>query len=158
MGSKLWAWPLAMMVGAMGDRVSAEEPPTPSCPFLSSVYRDVNGGQFELTLAPPDAALSPVSSAAVTIATADGVALYRFAAVQSSGYVSYYMLTEGEALRMDFFNADLTYGGPGRAGLAPALLFVSGLGSYDYYSRRSSAGPSTAPLILDTLWQLDRCL
>lgn len=73
-------------------------------------------------------------------------------------YANSYLLTEGAALRMDGFATDRTYNGPGRDGLGLALLFVSGLGSYDDYRRRRRTALTTAPLSPDTLWRLERCL
>lgn len=131
----------------------------------SLIYRDVNNRGFELVYGPPMETLSPISRASVIIRYNHDTTLYTFPVTTSSGYGINYVRTEGPSLPLNFFAADLTL--PESDTLAaeltlpateaiepPGFLFISGLGSYDYYTRRTEASP---PLILDTLWVLQRC-
>lgn len=126
------------------------------CPLSDRRYRDANGQGFELVFSKPDPVEHPVSPVAAAIRWRDEE-LYSTGITVSNGYGSYYWLTEHDALRMDFFNADLTAAGLDTEEPAQAIVFISGLGSYDYYTRRDQITETGAPLILDTLWVFDRC-
>jgi hypothetical protein len=134
----------------------------------SIIYRDINNRGFELVYGPPIETLSPISRASVIIRYNHDTTLYTLPVTTSSGYGSNYVLTENNALPLNFFAADLTL--PESDTLVaeltlpttktiepPGFLFISGLGSYDYYTRRGELTEASPPLILDTLWVLQRC-
>ncbi len=127
-----------------------------TCPLEDSVYQDANGRGFVLSFDGPNADLSLIAPLTAAIHY-QATPLYHFPITLSNGYVSYYWLVENDALRMDFFNADLTAFDALTTTTAPAIAFISGLGSYDYYTRRGDQTETSPPLILDTLWIFDHC-
>lgn len=126
-----------------------------TCGLEGSVYRDANQQGFELKVAGPDADLSLIAPLTVTIQH-QGETLYYYAITISSGYSSYYLMTQHDTLRLDFFQADLT-NVELDSETAPAVAFISGLGSHDYYNRRGAIDANSPPLIGDTLWLFERC-
>ncbi|MEM0980028.1 MAG: hypothetical protein AAGH78_07120 [Cyanobacteria bacterium P01_H01_bin.58] len=144
-------------VGFSTDAIAATDIALDSntCGLEGSVYRDANQQGFELKVAGPDANLSLIAPLTVTIQHQEAQ-LYYYAITISSGYASYYLMTEHNSLRLDFFQADLT-----NVELdietAPAIAFISGLGSHDYYNRRGMLDADSPPLIGDTLWLFERC-
>lgn len=145
------------MAGLCGSAIApASASETPICPLQHRIYKDANGQGFELVFRDPDPVEHPVSPVAAVIRWGNEE-LYSSGLTVSNGYASYYWLTEHDALRMDFFNADLTSTGFSSNEPAQDLVFISGLGSYDYYTRREQITETEAPLMLDTLWVFDRC-
>lgn len=122
-----------------------------SCNRYQAVYTDANQRGFELTFHRPNSNLSPNTIASASIRYL-GQPLYADNITVSNGYASHYFM----GLRLDFFNADLSSPRP-NSKEPPPIAFISGLGSYDYYSRKNSMTENSPPLIYETLWILDRC-
>ena len=152
-----WFTGLVVGLGAAGVWPNLIAPASEAaCPLSDRSYRDANGQGFGLVFSEPDPVEHPISPVAAAIRWGNEE-LYSAGITVSNGYGSYYWLTEHDALRIDFFNADLTAAGWGAEEPAQDIVFISGLGSYDYYTRRDQITETGAPLILDTLWVFDRC-
>lgn len=130
-----------------------------TCSIQKSVYRDANNRGFELVF---NEAIPVVGSrtATATINHHRQNNLYRFDVVKAMGYGSFFATNQYDEFVMNFFNANL-----GTADIfyidsdveAPKAVFISRLGSYDYYNRKSEISGNTAPLLGDTMWIYERC-
>jgi hypothetical protein len=128
------------------------------CEIRKSIYRDVDDQGFELVF---DAVEPPVGSLASTISiNYFGSRIYQFDIVQGSGYGSFFADYRDSSLLVNFFAGDLASNNPSFIGQdvqASEFMFISGLGSFDYYQRNNLSPNSYPPLIGDTVWVFDRC-
>ena len=84
--------------------------------------------------------------------------VFEFDMVQSQGYGSTSLIDAKGQKRshlINFFNSDLSQKSIFRAETAPKYIFVSGLGSEDYYGNSLRGGRKI--MLGDVMWKLDRC-
>jgi hypothetical protein len=127
-----------------------------ACIITNSVYRDVNGRGFELTFKPS----SPSSSTTSVIATlshAKRGKIFEFDMIQSQYYGSVSLINHknNNTHLINFFNSNLTQSSIFRAESSPMYLFISGLGSTDYYNNQMSG--SRAIILGDVMWKFQSC-
>jgi hypothetical protein len=130
-----------------------------ACSIQKSVYRDANNRGFELVFSEAKPAVGSLRATA-TINHSRQNNLYRFDVTQANGYGSFFVMNQSDEFVMNFFNAnlgtaDISYIGPDVK--APKAVFITGLGSHDYYNRKSEVSGNTAPLLGDTMWIYERC-
>jgi hypothetical protein len=131
------------------------------CQIARSVYRDADRKGFELVFDAP--IMTTGTSAIATINHVRQGRLYSFNVTQASGYGSIFLwndLERGDSLRLNFFGQNLTSATPivlGEELKPPDYAFIAGLGSYDYYRRRSYVTENSPPLLGDVMWIYDRC-
>jgi len=150
---------MIMWVTAVAELASAAP-----CPIAQSVYRDAEGKGFELVFGEP--LPNSVTSATATITYPQAGEVYSFTVGQSQGYGTIYMgLIEDEPFfTVNFFDQNLISANPlwlGEETQAPKYIFMTGLGSYDYYFRRheiySYELSPVAPLLGEIMWVYHRC-
>lgn len=147
-----------------------------TCPIAQSVYRDLDRGEFELVFGAP---LPNTGSSDATVSIhhlthPNPEPLYRFNMTQSSGYGSIFLVridanetdadgTDWEAvnsLRVNFFDQDLRSANPlflGDETEPPKYLFITGLGSHDYYHRRDYVTAPETSAMGEMMWRHERC-
>lgn len=130
-----------------------------TCSIQKSVYRDADNRGFELVFSEAIPAVGSLRATA-TINHSQQDNLYRFDVVQGNGYGSFFAMNQSDEFVINFFNAhlgvaDISYIGPDVE--APKAVFISGLGSRDYYNRKSEVSGNTVPLLGNTMWIYDRC-
>lgn len=128
------------------------------CNLYKSVYSDVDNKGFELIFSKGRS--NSVRYATAIIKHPKLGTIWSFDLSQSQGYGSTYLLDNTNISRnrsyvIDFFNrrleSDRTFSWF-RRNNSPAYAFIAGLGSDDYYSRRTSK-----ILLGDTMWIHKRC-
>jgi hypothetical protein len=138
------------------------------CKISKSVYRDADSKGFELVFG---ASIPGVvmSRATATINYPKQNQIHSFSVTQSNGYGSIFLLginannkglEYGDSFNINFFDQNFRSATPGVLGReiqAPKYAFISGLGSYDHYKRRSTASIDTPPLLGDLMWVFERC-
>lgn len=128
------------------------------CGIQDSIYRDVDGKGFELIF---EAIEPPMGSLASSISIEySGEAIYQFDMSQGTGYGSFFASQGESSLLVNFFDSHLTSNNPSFIGpeiKASKFMFISGLGSFDYYQRTDFSPNFYPPLIGDTVWIFDRC-
>jgi hypothetical protein len=122
-----------------------------TCPLTRRVYRNVNerGFVLEFRPAPPNSAI--VSATAIVSQDVRGI-IFKFELVRSQGYGSYNLVQGKEAYPAYFFDKD---GKQFNRDGTPPLLFVSGLGSADYYLNQTKGGRTI--FMGDNFWQFAYC-
>lgn len=135
------------------------------CKISQSVYRDADGKGFELVFGAPKTGSPFLASATIQHSQQDP--LYRFNLTQANGYGSISLLWQPktkqqiQSFRLNFFCQDFKSATPvifGREPQAPKYAFITDLGSFDYYQRRSRISDQTPPQIVDMMWVHDRCV
>lgn len=135
------------------------------CPISQSVYRDVEGKGFELVFGEPIPEAVTSKATAMITHPQEGQ-LYYFDLGQSQGYGSIWMglMAQDSPFNLNFFDKNLVSANPVwfEADIeAPKYLFITGLGSHDYYYRRSRVYINPiqvpAPLLGDMMWVYHRC-
>jgi hypothetical protein len=128
-----------------------------ACSLNSSVYRDVGGRGFELNFSQ-----KPVNSATiaatVTLTHSKRGRIFEFDLVQSQGYGSTWLVHREDNDRshlVNFFNSELIQTSVFRAKSSSMYLFISGLGSEDYYRNQMSG--SREIVLGDVMWKFYRC-
>jgi hypothetical protein len=139
-----------------------------SCKISQSIYRDSVGKGFELmfgTAIPGKGG----SYATATINHPKQNQIYNFSVTQSNGYGSISFVSiiptskgieYGDGFHINFFDQNLESANPGVIGReveAPKYVFISDLGSHDYYKRRSNVLEDTPPFLGDIMWIYERC-
>ncbi|MBD1848476.1 hypothetical protein [Leptolyngbya sp. FACHB-711] len=147
-------------VGAVALATSPAQPSSATCDLTSSIYRDVGNGGFELEFSSADRSLSGGNVASATLKYPNGSILYTFSLTQAQGYGTVSLIQAGgrDSFTVNFFNADLTPASwaSWRRSATPTYLFISGLGTAQYYRERNQVG-ETVPLLGDVMWKFDRC-
>lgn len=147
---------VSKIVGIGEQRANAQSD-EPSCKFADSIYQDVKGKGFELVVRKPPRGSASVS-AIVRIGHEKRGQIFEFDMVQSQGYGSTSLIDRKGQKRsypINFFNSDLSQKSIFRAKTAPKYLFISGLGSEDYYGNSSRGGREV--LLGDVMWEFSRC-
>jgi hypothetical protein len=137
------------------------------CKVAHSVYRNVDGKGFELFFGSSIPGTG-ISYATATINHPNQKQIYSFSVTQSNGYGSIFFLIinptnngleYGENFVINFFDQNLRSDTPGVLGreVQAPKYFITGLGSYDYYKRRSKRSTDTPPFLGDSMWVYDRC-
>ena len=148
------AMTVALTVSGIGEQRAIAQSDEPSCKFTNSIYQDIKGSGFELAVSKPSKGLVSVS-AVVKIGHKKRGQVFEFDMVQSQGYGST-TLNDGKGQHLiNFFNSDLSQKSIFRAKTAPKYLFVSGLGSEDYYRNSSRGGREI--FLGDVMWKFSRC-
>ena len=141
-------------------------PAIAGCPIAESVYHDIDGLGFELVFSEgvPDLASS---RATAMINHPNQAGLYNFSMTQANGYGSITIgrfSEDGSTIQasypINFFDDQMRSANPlflGEELDAPAYAFITGLGSDDFYRRRSTADDTNVPLLGDLIWVFDRC-
>jgi hypothetical protein len=139
-----------------------------SCKIAQSVYRDSGGKGFELVFGTS----IPGKGGAYATATINHPKqnqIYNFSVTQSNGYgvISFVSIIPtrmgieyGDGFRANFFDQNLGSANPGVIGReveAPKYVFISDLGSHDFYKRRSAVSEDTPPFLGDVMWIYERC-
>lgn len=162
MGSKVV---VKIFLCSMGMLFLSESVLAAPCKISQSVYRDTDGKGFELVFGAPPNGSPFLASVALHHAQQDP--LYRFNLTQANGYGSISLLWRHQphqpvqSFRLNFFSQDFKSATPvvfGREPQAPKYAFITDLGSFDYYQRRSEISDQTPPQIVDMMWVHDRCL
>jgi hypothetical protein len=147
-------------VGAVASANSLAQPSSATCDLISSIYRNVGDGGFELEFSSANRSSSGGNFASATLKYPNGSILYTFSLTQAQGYgtVSLIEAGGGDSFEVNFFNADLTPASwaSWRRSAAPTYLFISGLGAAQYYRERDQVG-EMVPLLGDVIWKFDRC-
>jgi hypothetical protein len=128
------------------------------CELDRSVYSDIEKKGFELIFRkkPNDKQPSPYASAIIKHSKLGTI--WSFDVYQYQGYASIILksnLPSEEQFDINFFDQSLESARPPlwkKNVLAPYYVFISGLGSRDYYRRRASN-----IFIFDTMWILKGC-
>lgn len=138
------------------------------CKIAQSIYHDSDGKGFELVFGTSIPGTG-ISYATATINHPKQNQIYSFSVTQSNGYGSISFLSinptsngleYGNSFGINFFDQNLrsaTLGVLGREVQAPKYAFISGLGSYDYYKKRSTVSKDTPPLLGELMWIYERC-
>lgn len=149
------AMAVALTIAGIGEKGAIAQSDEISCKFTNSIYQDIKGRGFELVVSK-----SPVSSASigaiVRIRHEQRGQIFEFDMVQSQGYGSTSLIDrkgQGRSHLINFFNSDLSQKSIFRTKTAPKYLFISGLGSEDYYGN-SSRG-SRKIMLGDVMWKLN---
>ncbi|WP_338463081.1 hypothetical protein VZH09_13880 (plasmid) [Synechococcus elongatus IITB7] len=131
-------------------------PPEQSCQLSRSIYRDVNGKGFELSF--KGGRFESVSQWAIATLRhrQKGVkTAFDVSSMQGAGGIiltprgNKYRESKND-LNLYVFNANLTSSVERGA---PTYIFISGLGSFDWYWNRDQG----EPYVWDTLWKFNRC-
>jgi hypothetical protein len=154
--------PLILSIIAFWTLTITEAISSESCPISRSIYRDGNGGGFQLIFSSPPP--RSVISAIATIQHPQQGEIYRFNVTQSSGYGSIWLSEDNakesdRSLWISFFDNNLKSATPlffGEEKQSPKYAIIAELGSYDYYNRRSSNAQNIL-LLRDAIWIYDRC-
>jgi hypothetical protein len=145
--------------------VTSTTPALAGCKISQSIYRDVDGKGFELVFKPATGSGFGGAYGTAIIQQAKLGRLYNFSFTQANGYGSMSLISlkpDGSGFAdgdfgINFFDASLK--SPNTSfnteANAPKYAFISGLGSHDYYRRRSSSGNNL--LLKDTMWVYSRC-
>jgi hypothetical protein len=138
------------------------------CKIAQSVYHDSDGKGFELIFGTSIPGIG-ISYATATISHPKQKQIYNFSVTQANGYGSISFLSinptsngfeYGDSFGINFFDQNLRSATPGILGReiqAPKYAFISGLGSYDYYKKRSTVSSNTPPLLGELMWIYERC-
>jgi hypothetical protein len=139
------------------------------CKIAQSVYRDTESKGFELVFG------KSIQNGGTFRATAVikhplQQQVYSFNVTQANGYGStYFQLIkpisnklEDESFVINFFNQNFKSAALilGREEQAPKYIFITGLGSHDYYRRRGRSlkdSQNNPPFLLDLMWVYERC-
>jgi hypothetical protein len=120
-----------------------------TCSIQKSIYRDADNRGFELVFSEAIPAVGSLRANA-TINHSQKDSLYRFDVTQANGYGSFFVMTHADEFVINFFNANLGAADVSHIGpdvQAPKAVFISGLGSYDYYNRKDEVSENTAPCL-----------
>jgi hypothetical protein len=125
------------------------------CSIENSVYEAIDNPDFELIFSPrlPGKAMDAV----VTLKHSKRGKIQTFRMVTSNGYGSSFLINpqrEGTSLNIVVFDRNLKKDNIFRNKVAPEYVFVSGLGSEDYYSNNSR---NREFLLGEQMWKFDRC-
>jgi hypothetical protein len=129
------------------------------CNLYQSVYSDVDNKGFELVFSKGRTNSASIYATAIIEHPTLGT-IWSFDVTQSQGYGTTFLLNNKinprkDSYAINFFNqrleSDRTFSWR-RRNTAPVYAFISGLGSDDYYRRRSSN-----LFLLDTMWVHKRC-
>jgi hypothetical protein len=138
------------------------------CKIAQSIYHDSDGKGFELVFGTSIPGVG-ISNATATINHPKQKQIYSFSVTQANGYGSISFLSinptrnglkYGDSFGINFFDQNLRSATPGILGRevqAPKYAFISGLGSYDYYRKRSTVSKDTPPILGELLWIYERC-
>ncbi|MGQ4647291.1 hypothetical protein [Lyngbya aestuarii] len=144
-----------LLVNLTVPRVNAQG----ACSIQKSIYRDADNRGFELVLSEAIPAVGSLrATAKINHSQQDN--LYQFDVVQANGYGSFFAMNHADEFVINFFDANLGAANISYIGSdveAPNAVFISGLGSHDYYNRKDQVSEKTAPLLGDTMWIYDRC-
>jgi hypothetical protein len=139
-----------------------------SCKIDQSVYRDTDNKGFELVFG-KSIPNNGISRATAVIRHPLQKQIYSFNVTQSNGYGSTFLQlikpnnnSEDKSYVINFFNQNFKSAGLilGREEQAPKYLFITGLGSDDYYKRRSRSSKDSQnnpPYLFDLMWVYERC-
>lgn len=121
-----------------------------ACELDHSQYRDAANRGFTLEFSPSEGADATVVALAQVKHKARGL-IFRFEVGHTNGYGTFFLTQTGVAKPLShevyFFDARLNTTPVNTA----AWVFVSGLGSADWYDTRKE------PQVGDTLWKFERC-
>jgi hypothetical protein len=138
------------------------------CKIAQSVYHDSGGKGFELVFGESIPGIV-MSYATATISHLKQKKIYSFSVTQSNGYGSIAFLSinptkngleYGNSFGINFFDQNFRSANPGVLGRevqAPKYVFISDLGRYDYYKKRSEASNDTSPLLGEVVWVHEHC-
>ncbi|MFM2430591.1 MAG: hypothetical protein RLZZ511_1804 [Cyanobacteriota bacterium] len=154
-------FPLAIALISLTPNAQASKPKT-QCPLDRATYTAIGKPAFELQFNSIEKRRIATEIIALTIQHRDRGSLGSYHLGRSQGYGSYYMQDLAKSVEDDtdadlkpvFFNANLQQANNPETGNAPKYVFISGLGSRDWYTDRP--GHRETP-IGEVMWQISGC-
>lgn len=153
--------PLAIVLISLAPSAQASKPKA-ACPLDRATYSAIGKPDFELQFSPIEQRRIATEIVALSIQHSDRGFLGSYHIGRSQGYGSYYMQDLAKSFEDDtdadlkpvFFDANLQQTNNPENSTAPKYVFISGLGSRDWYTDRP--GNREKPL-REVMWQLSSC-
>jgi hypothetical protein len=150
-----------IFLASIVPNAQASKPKT-QCSLDRATYSAIGKPAFELQFSPIEQRRIATEIVALSIQHSDRGFLGSYHIGRSQGYGSYYMQDLAKSFEDDtdadlkpvFFDANLQQTKSPENGEAPKYVFISGLGSRDWYTDRS--GNRTQPL-REVMWQFSSC-